>query len=267
MTSPTLPARQPCVGEVLRPVRRRSRTGVRGVRRRAGRRRPVLHRVRPPRRCAARRRPPRPHHRRSAEHPNQPPQRTSSSPGPVRHRTRRRSHRPRRALGTGTGVPLVVLRPVMLSHLHAEWRLPFQTEFREFEHLAARRLLVRMDPRGAGLSDREVADQSLEARVSDIEAVVDRLGVDRFRGGSDDRSGLGGHRLHGAPPRSCLASDLERRVDAWLRTVGHAAAARPGAVGRCGLVPVYRDYGVVGLWMERRRTPLGGPRPGVCPAG
>ncbi len=41
-------------------------------------------------------------------------------------------------------------------------------------------LYVRYDGRGFGLSDRDVDDFSLEARVSDIEAVVDALGLERF---------------------------------------------------------------------------------------
>jgi class 3 adenylate cyclase/pimeloyl-ACP methyl ester carboxylesterase len=39
---------------------------------------------------------------------------------------------------------------------------------------------VRYDGRGMGLSDRGVEDFSLDARVSDLEAVVDALGLDRF---------------------------------------------------------------------------------------
>lgn len=40
--------------------------------------------------------------------------------------------------------------------------------------------LVRYDGRGFGLSDRDVHDFSIEARVRDLEAVVDALGVERF---------------------------------------------------------------------------------------
>ena len=41
-------------------------------------------------------------------------------------------------------------------------------------------LYVRYDGRGFGLSDRDVNDFSLQARVSDLEAVVDALGLERF---------------------------------------------------------------------------------------
>jgi pimeloyl-ACP methyl ester carboxylesterase/DNA-binding CsgD family transcriptional regulator len=40
--------------------------------------------------------------------------------------------------------------------------------------------VIRYDVRGMGLSDREVGDLSLEGRVRDLEAVVARLGIDRF---------------------------------------------------------------------------------------
>jgi pimeloyl-ACP methyl ester carboxylesterase len=41
-------------------------------------------------------------------------------------------------------------------------------------------MLVRYDVRGARLSDRGVSDYSLEAHLLDVQAVVDRLGLERF---------------------------------------------------------------------------------------
>jgi pimeloyl-ACP methyl ester carboxylesterase/DNA-binding CsgD family transcriptional regulator len=41
-------------------------------------------------------------------------------------------------------------------------------------------MLVRYDVRGTGWSERRVSDHSLGAQVADLEAVVDRLGLDRF---------------------------------------------------------------------------------------
>ena len=68
--------------------------------------------------------------------------------------------------------------PVAFSHLQLEWRLP---EFRTwYERLAEKRKLVRYDLRGSGLSERDVTDFSLEARVLDLEAVVGRLGLEKF---------------------------------------------------------------------------------------
>ena len=49
-----------------------------------------------------------------------------------------------------------------------------------FDQLAANWSVVQIDPRGSGLSDRNVADYSLEARTLDLEAVVARLGLEKF---------------------------------------------------------------------------------------
>ena len=51
---------------------------------------------------------------------------------------------------------------------------------RLYDPLLPYRTLVRFDSRGLGLSDRDVADLSLEAQVRDVEAVVDSLGIGRF---------------------------------------------------------------------------------------
>lgn len=80
----------------------------------------------------------------------------------------------------GGPTPLICLRPPQLSHMALEWDMPFETHWHEFETLSADRLVVRFDSRGCGLSDRGVGDISLEARERDIEAVADRLGLDRF---------------------------------------------------------------------------------------
>jgi class 3 adenylate cyclase len=77
----------------------------------------------------------------------------------------------------GEGVPpLVMVAPGIQAQL--EWQMP---EFRRFyEALADKRKFVRYDGRGRGLSDRDVTDYSLDAQVLDLEAVVDRLGLERF---------------------------------------------------------------------------------------
>ncbi len=77
----------------------------------------------------------------------------------------------------GEGIPFLQI-PAAFSHLQLEWQLP---EFRTwYEGLAEKRKLVRYDSRGAGLSEREVTNFSLDAQVLDLEAVVDRLGLERF---------------------------------------------------------------------------------------
>lgn len=77
-------------------------------------------------------------------------------------------------------LPLVCTRTPFLSHLQHELSLPFETMAHEFERMSAVRRILRFDARGCGLSDREPADLSLDARVSDIEAVVDHFGLERF---------------------------------------------------------------------------------------
>lgn len=78
----------------------------------------------------------------------------------------------------GKGMPFVHMPWFRMSHIQQEWQIP---EYRRwYEALAGGMTLVRYDGRGVGLSDREVSDYSLEALVGDLEAVVDRLGLERF---------------------------------------------------------------------------------------
>jgi class 3 adenylate cyclase/pimeloyl-ACP methyl ester carboxylesterase len=77
------------------------------------------------------------------------------------------------------GLPSLVYLPFTpFSHLQLEWQIPQCRRW--YEMLSARRMLVRFDGRGTGLSDRDVSDFSLSAHLSDLEAVVDRLGLERF---------------------------------------------------------------------------------------
>jgi class 3 adenylate cyclase len=80
----------------------------------------------------------------------------------------------------GSGLPLVCPPPAMpWSHIELEWQIP---EWRHwYEHLTENLRVVRYDNRGSGLSDRDaVVDGSLDAAVRDLEAVVDRLELERF---------------------------------------------------------------------------------------
>jgi class 3 adenylate cyclase len=80
-------------------------------------------------------------------------------------------------IGEGTP-PLVEMPTIPFSHIQAEWEVPEVRAF--YERLAARRKLVRYDGRGMGLSDRDVADYSLDAHLRDLDTVVDRLGLESF---------------------------------------------------------------------------------------
>jgi class 3 adenylate cyclase/pimeloyl-ACP methyl ester carboxylesterase len=78
----------------------------------------------------------------------------------------------------GEGLPFVILPPPPVSHVELEWQMP---EYRSwYEYLARSRKIVRYDSRGFGLSEREVSDFSLDSQVLDLEAVVDRLGLEKF---------------------------------------------------------------------------------------
>jgi class 3 adenylate cyclase len=77
----------------------------------------------------------------------------------------------------GEGMPFVHTS-LIFSHIQLEWQYPECRRW--YERLAEKRKLVRYDARGVGLSERDVADYSLDARVTDLEAVADRLGLERF---------------------------------------------------------------------------------------
>jgi pimeloyl-ACP methyl ester carboxylesterase/DNA-binding CsgD family transcriptional regulator len=82
------------------------------------------------------------------------------------------------ALATaGEGPPLVRVNN-WFTHLELDWDNPVWRHWSEA--LVERRTLVRYDPRGSGLSDRDVTDFSLDAMVTDLEAVVDALELRRF---------------------------------------------------------------------------------------
>jgi class 3 adenylate cyclase len=59
-----------------------------------------------------------------------------------------------------------------------EWQIPALHRWNE--RLAEKRMLIRYDGRGWGLSEREVTDYSLDVLMLDLEAVVDRLSLERF---------------------------------------------------------------------------------------
>ena len=132
----------------------------------------------------------------------------------------------------GGGVPLVCLRAPHLSHMALEWNMPFETRWHEFETLAQRRLVVRFDSRGAGLSDRGVADISLEARCRDIDAVVDRLGLERFA--------LQGHLHSGSWAIAYAAANPDRVSHLILVQAYPDGKAYWGTPARAALLPLAR---------------------------
>jgi class 3 adenylate cyclase/pimeloyl-ACP methyl ester carboxylesterase len=78
----------------------------------------------------------------------------------------------------GEGPPLVYISNVIWSHAQLEWQIP---EIRRwYERLAEGRTLVRFDPRGTGLSERAVAEFSDETLELDLQAVVERLSLEKY---------------------------------------------------------------------------------------
>ena len=79
----------------------------------------------------------------------------------------------------GSGQP-IVLASNIFGDLHMMQAAVHTNAWNIDDHLAAGRQVVLYDVRGVGSSDRNVEDFSLQARVLDLEAVVDSVGVARF---------------------------------------------------------------------------------------
>jgi pimeloyl-ACP methyl ester carboxylesterase len=65
-----------------------------------------------------------------------------------------------------------------MTHLEFDFNSPIWRHL--YRELSRDHSLIRYDARGNGLSDRNVEDVSFETFVSDLEAVVDTSGVERF---------------------------------------------------------------------------------------
>ena len=115
----------------------------------------------------------------------------------------------------GEGHPLVVSSNVVWSHLRIQ---PFREyhRSRSGQGLGRGLQVVRYDARGAGLSDRHSLDFSMEARLLDLEAVVERLKLTRFA--------MFGS-LNGAPTAISYAAGHPERVS-------HLILANANARGR-----------------------------------
>ncbi len=74
----------------------------------------------------------------------------------------------------GAGTPLVMI-PATPGHIESYFSIPEVRATIDF--FAERYRFVTYDPRGRGLSDRNVSDWSLDARVADVRAVFDGLSL------------------------------------------------------------------------------------------
>jgi pimeloyl-ACP methyl ester carboxylesterase len=77
---------------------------------------------------------------------------------------------------TGEGAPIVRALG-WFTHLEAEWNSPIGRGF--WQRLGGDHRLVRYDGRGMGLSEA-TTEFSAEARLSDLEAVIEAAGLDQF---------------------------------------------------------------------------------------
>jgi len=78
----------------------------------------------------------------------------------------------------GEGPALIWSQQPVTSHVQREWEQPLRRA--AISAFAATGMFIRFDPRGVGLSDRDVDDFSIEARVRDLEAVVEHLHLMQF---------------------------------------------------------------------------------------
>src|SRR5947208_13113112 len=86
---------------------------------------------------------------------------------------------------SGSGAIDLILVPSYLSHLEQVWELPANARF--LRSLGSFCRLIIFDKRGTGLSSRLSELPSLEERMDDIRAVMDKLKIRRavLLGGSE----------------------------------------------------------------------------------
>ncbi len=130
----------------------------------------------------------------------------------------------------GEGDPLVFAFNPVGSHVQLEWQQPLYRA--SISSLAAVRMPIRFDHRGVGLSDRDVDDVSLGARVSDIEAVVEHLKLETFELLALENAGHAAITYAARHPervsRLVLLNCFARGVDASQTARGEALAGMEG---------------------------------------
>jgi class 3 adenylate cyclase len=78
----------------------------------------------------------------------------------------------------GEGLTAIGMPPLPWSHLKAEWDDPGYRSW--FELNAVNKRLVIYDTRGSGLSDRELPRADMDDFLLDVDAVADRMGLEKF---------------------------------------------------------------------------------------
>jgi len=122
----------------------------------------------------------------------------------------------------GEGHPLVVTSNVLWSHLRLQ---PFREyhRSRSGQGLGRGLQVVRYDARGTGLSERHSLDFSMDARLCDLEAVVERLKLARFA--------IFG-RLNGAPTAIAYTAGHPDRVSHLILANAQARGSDQREMGR-----------------------------------
>src|SRR3954468_10677092 len=118
---------------------------------------------------------------------------------------------------SGTGPPMLV-STCWLSHLQHDWESPVWRHF--LDAIVGSPTIIRSDERGYGLSDWDVTDPRLEARIGDLEAVADDAGLERFA-----LMGM----AQGGPPAIAYATRHPDRLTRLLFYGSYAGAISGGA--------------------------------------
>ena len=134
----------------------------------------------------------------------------------------------------GSGPPLLIAT-CWLSHLQYDWESPVWRHF--LEALGTIATVVRYDERGHGLSDWDVEDYQLEARIGDLEAVADDAGFDRFAVMAMSQGG---------PPSIAYAVRHPERVSRLLFYSSYAAALHNPSQHQLELVETFEQMIKVG---------------------
>jgi class 3 adenylate cyclase len=113
----------------------------------------------------------------------------------------------------GSGTPIVYMPTfTLLGHLQVDGLT--RTTQAMLAYLTPRGTVVRYDRRGQGLSDRDAADVSLDAHVSDLLTILDRLSIERVA--------LFG-RIYGGPVAIAFAARYPERVSQLILSVTTAS--------------------------------------------
>ncbi len=127
----------------------------------------------------------------------------------------------------GEGPTLIVSAGFPWTNIELEWRIQAYRHF--YEKLAARARLVRYDARGCGCSQRDVSDFSLPALMLDVDAVADRLQLNRFALWTNSQACPGGIRYAALNPqrisRLILVGPFPRGAEMYESAQGRAMRA------------------------------------------